>query len=145
MGEADKVEVKAVESSPKVKVSELKEASQERVRPCDDKSDSETSEEEWEASEDEEEIKPTKNVLKEMSPEKPKIAPKPVIAMKEIPSLLLMSPAVRRRGEVAPASTSVTVTASIRLPPPPSCRPPPPPISPPVPATKAKQVLQAEE
>jgi len=144
-GEADKVEVKAVESSPKVKVSELKEASQERVIPCDDKSDSETSEVEWEVSEDEEEVKPTKNVLKEMSPEKPKIAPKPVIAMKEIPSLLLMSPAVRRRGEVAPASTSVTVTASIRLPPPPSCRPPPPPISPPVPATKAKQVLQAEE
>ena len=145
IAEADKVEVKVVESSPKVKVSELKEASQERVIPCDDNSDSETSEVEWEVSEDEEEVKPTKNALKEMSPEKPTIAPKPVIAMREIPSLLLMSPTVRRRGEEAPTSTSVTVTACIRLPPPPSFRPPPPPMSPPIPATKAKQVLKAEK
>merc|ERR1712218_442415 len=75
--------------------------------------------------------------VKERSP----VAEKPLIATKEIPSLLLMSPMVRRRGETAESNSNcVSVSASIRLPPPPSFRPPPPPVSPPVPATKVKDL-----
>merc|ERR1712088_81591 len=98
-----------------------------------------SSEVEWEMSEEEEEVLPSKPIspIKERSPvrEKSSANPEPVIATKEIPSLLLMSPAVRRRGEVS-SSDCVSVSASIRLPPPPSFRPPPPPLSPPVTLTK---------
>merc|ERR1711934_558088 len=80
---------------------------------------------------------------KENTPEKcstkPVIPPKPFIPVKEIKSLLISSPVVRRRGDVT-GSSSVTVSASIRLPPPPSFRPPPPPVSPPVPASKVKDL-----
>merc|ERR1712112_208015 len=92
-------------------------------------------------SEDEDDCKGTSPV-KERSPvtEKPLSKPEPVIA-KEIPSLLLMSPMVRRRGEtVSENSNCVSVSASIRLPPPPSFRPPPPPVSPPVPLSKVKDL-----
>merc|ERR1719507_667432 len=97
-------------------------------------------------SDDEEAGVPSKatSPIKEMGPavtEKPLSKPEPVIATKEIPSLLLMSPMVRRRGETADSNSNcVSVSASIRLPPPPSFRPPPPPVSPPVPGTKVKSV-----
>merc|ERR1712029_328545 len=96
-------------------------------------------------SEDEVEVVPSKapSPVKERSPvtEKPLSKPEPVIATKEIPSLLLMSPMVRRRGETSESNSNcVSVSASIRLPPPPSFRPPPPPVSPPVPATKVKDL-----
>merc|ERR1712059_50497 len=62
--------------------------------------------------------------------------------MGEIPSLMF-SPVVRRRGGADGCSTSsVTVSASIRLPPPPSFRPPPPPVSPPIPAAKVKDIVK---
>ena len=151
--EAEETEVKVKESDSKVKVSELETAALPRrsVSPSNNCASESSSEVEWEMSEDEEEevvpSKPTSPV-KEKScavKEEPLSKPEPVIATKEIPSLLLMSPMVRRRGEVAPQSTSVSVSASIRLPPPPSFRPPPPPVSPPVPATKVKGMLTKEE
>jgi len=81
---------------------------------------------------------------KENTPEKclnkPVIPPKPFIPVKEMKSLLISSPVVRRRGETSVGSSSITVCASIRLPPPPSFRPPPPPVSPPVPLSKVKDL-----
>jgi len=81
---------------------------------------------------------------KENTPEKclnkPVIPPKPFIPVKEMKSLLISSPVVRRRGETSVGSSSITVSASIRLPPPPSFRPPPPPVSPPVPLSKVKDL-----
>merc|ERR1712080_745101 len=80
--------------------------------------------------------------IKEKTPEKclnkPVIPPKPFIPVKEMKSLLISSPVVRRRGETV-GSSSITVSASIRLPPPPSFRPPPP-ASPPVPLSKVKDL-----
>merc|ERR1712089_26565 len=58
---------------------------------------------------------------KEDTPEKclnkPVIPPKPFIPVKEMKSLLISSPVVRRRGETSVGSSSITVSASIRLPP----------------------------
>merc|ERR1719222_695423 len=147
--EAEETEVKVKESESKVKVSEEVETSalpRRSVSPSNNCASESSSEVEWELSDDEEAGVPSKatSPIKEMSPavtEKPLSKPEPVIATKEIPSLLLMSPMVRRRGEtVASNSNCVSVSASIRLPPPPSFRPPPPPVSPPVPATKVKSV-----
>lgn len=165
--EEEKAEVKAKESDLMDNELEAKKVSQD-ISLCGDESSSEV---DWESSEDEEEIVPkkasvqkvsekkaaptleelkkqalarketTQPAKKERSPEKPPVPPKPVI--KEIPSLLLMSPMVRRRGEEAPSSShSISVSASIRLPPPPSCRPPPPPVSPPVTVSKAKTLMK---
>lgn len=167
--EDEKTAVKAKESDLMVNELEAKNVSQD-ISLCGDESSSEV---EWESSEDEEEIAPqkasvqkvsekkaaptleelkkraldrkatTQPAKKEKSPEKPPVPPKPVI--KEIPSLLLMSPVVRRRGEEAPSSShSLSVSASIRLPPPPSCRPPPPPVSPPVTVSKAKTLMKED-
>jgi len=146
--EAEETEVKVKESNSKVNVSELETAALQRrsVSPSNNCASESSSEVEWDASEDEVEVVPSKasSPVKERSPvtEKPLSKPEPVIATKEIPSLLLMSPMVRRRGETAAVSDSncVSVSASIRLPPPPSFRPPPPPVSPPVPATKVKDL-----
>jgi len=148
--EAEETEVKVEESDSKVnEVSEVETAALPRrsVSPSNNCASESSSEVEWEMSDDEEAGVPSKatSPIKEMSPavtEKPLSKPEPVIATKEIPSLLLMSPMVRRRGETASDSNSncVSVSASIRLPPPPSFRPPPPPVSPPVPATKVKDL-----
>merc|ERR1719291_1031456 len=145
--EAEETEVKVKESESKVKVSEQVETSAlpwRSVSPSNNCASESSSEVEWEMSDDEEAGVPSKatSPVKERSPEKPLSKPEPVIATKEIPSLLLMSPMVRRRGETASESNSncVSVSASIRLPPPPSFRPPPPPVSPPVPATKVKDI-----
>merc|ERR1712180_58318 len=58
---------------------------------------------------------------KENTPEKclnkPVIPPKPFIPVKEMKSLLISSPVVRRRGETSVGSSSITVSASIRQPP----------------------------
>merc|ERR1712243_241558 len=129
-----------------------------------------SSEVEWEVSDDEEveaiveekevirEVKEKTPNVKENTPEekletakrkentpekclnKPVIPPKPFIPVKEMKSLLISSPVVRRRGETSVGSSSITVCASIRLPPPPSFRPPPPPVSPPVPLSKVKDL-----
>merc|ERR1712233_34713 len=141
--EAEETEVKVKESDSKVKVSEVETAALPRrsVSPSNNCASESSSEVEWGTSDDEDDCKATSPV-KERSPvtEKPLSKPEPVIA-KEIPSLLLMSPMVRRRGEtVSENSNCVSVSASIRLPPPPSFRPPPPPVSPPVPATKVKDL-----
>merc|ERR1712037_672377 len=143
--EAEETEVKVEESDSKVnEVSEVETAALPRrsVSPSNNCANESSSEVEWEMSDDEEVVVPAKasSPVKERSPATEK--PEPVIATKEIPSLLLMSPMVRRRGETAaePNSNCVSVSASIRLPPPPSFRPPPPPVSPPVPATKVKSV-----
>merc|ERR1712226_408438 len=141
--EAEKTEVKVKESDSKVKVSEVETAALPRrsVSPSNNCANESSSEVEWGMSDDEDNCKATSPV-KERSPvtEKPLSKPEPVIA-KEIPSLLLMSPMVRRRGEtVSENSNCVSVSASIRLPPPPSFRPPPPPVSPPVPASKVKDL-----
>jgi len=166
--EAEETEVKVEESDSKVNLSEPETATLPAARrstspsnnqsadsklparrsasPTNISASESSSEVEWEASEDEEEVvskKKSPGPVKEKSPSSN--MSEPVIATKEIPSLLLMSPMVRRRGEEAPQSTSVSVSASIRLPPPPSFRPPPPPVSPPVPATKAKVLLTKEE
>merc|ERR1712115_315243 len=81
---------------------------------------------------------------KENTPEKclnkPVIPPKPFIPVKEMKSLLISSPVVRRRGDTSVGSSSITVSASIRLPPPPSFGLPPPPVSPPVPLSKVKDL-----
>merc|ERR1712210_357004 len=147
--EAEETEVKVEESDSKVnEVSEVETAALPRrsVSPSNNCASESSSEVEWEMSDDEEAGVPSKatSPIKEMSPavtEKPLSKPEPVIAAKEIPSLLLMSPMVRRRGETADSNSNcVSVSASIRLPPPPSFRPPPPPVSPPVPATKVKSV-----
>merc|ERR1719447_1180909 len=146
--EAEETEVKVQESDSKVNVSELETAALSRrsVSPSNNCASESSSEVEWDVSEDEVEVVPSKapSPVKERSPvtEKPLSKPEHVIATKEIPSLLLMSPMVRRRGETAAVSDSncVSVSASIRLPPPPSFRPPPPPVSPPVPATKVKDL-----
>merc|ERR1719204_2707837 len=166
--EAEETEVKVEESESKVNLSEPETATLPAARrstspsnnqsadsklparrsasPTNISASESSSEIEWEASEDEEEVVSKKKSpvpVEENSPSSN--MSEPVIATKEIPSLLLMSPMVRRRGEEAPQSTSVSVSASIRLPPPPSFRPPPPPVSPPVPATKAKVLLTKEE
>merc|ERR1712037_819619 len=147
--EAEETEVKVKESESKVKVSEQVETSalpRRSVSPSNNCASESSSEVEWEMSDDEEAGVPSKatSPIKEMGPavtEKPLSKPEPVIATKEIPSLLLMSPMVRRRGETADSNSNcVSVSASIRLPPPPSFRPPPPPVSPPVPAAKVKSV-----
>merc|ERR1712181_108979 len=145
MGEAEETEVKVKESDSKVKVSELETArrSVSLSNYCASESSSEV---EWEMSEEEEEVVPSKptSPVKENScvvvEEEPLSKREPVIATKEIPSLLLMSPMVRRRGETVSNSNCVSVSANIRLPPPPSFRPPPPPVSPPVPANKVKDL-----
>merc|ERR1711934_210193 len=140
-------EVKVEESDSKVnEVSEVETAALPRrsVSPSNNCPSESSSEVAWEMSDDEEVDIPAKasSPVKERSPATEK--PEPVIATKEIPSLLLMSPMVRRRGETAAEANSncVSVSASIRLPPPPSFRPspPPPPVSPPVPAAKVKSV-----
>jgi len=143
--EAEETEVKVEESDSKVnEVSEVETAALPRrsVSPSNNCPSESSSEVEWEMSDDEEVVVPAKasSPVKERSPATEK--PEPVIATKEIPSLLLMSPMVRRRGETAAEANSncVSVSASIRLPPPPSFRPPPPPVSPPVPAAKVKSV-----
>ena len=142
--EAEETEVKVEESDSKVnEVSEVETAALPRrsVSPSNNCPSESSSEVAWEMSDDEEVDVPAKasSPVKERSPATEK--PEPVIATKEIPSLLLMSPMVRRRGETAePNSSCVSVSASIRLPPPPSFRPPPPPVSPPVPAAKVKSV-----
>jgi len=143
--EAEETEVKVEESDSKVnEVSEVETAALPRrsVSPSNNCPSESSSEVEWEMSDDEEAVVPAKasSPVKERSPATEK--PEPVIATKEIPSLLLMSPMVRRRGETAAEANSncVSVSASIRLPPPPSFRPPPPPVSPPVPAAKVKSV-----
>merc|ERR1712083_1124605 len=142
--EAEEAEVKVGESECKVNASERETATlpERSLRSPSNASES-SSEVEWEMSEEEEEVLPSKPIspIKERSPVREKSSAKPehVIATKEIPSLLLMSPAVRRRGETS-SSNCVSVSASIRLPPPPSFRPPPPPLSPPVPATKVKDL-----
>merc|ERR1712192_245452 len=143
MGEAEETEVKVKESDSKVKVSEL-ETARRSVSPSNNCASESSSEVEWEMSEDEEEIVPSKptSPVKENScevEEGPLSKREPVIATKEIPSLLLMSPMVRRRGETVSNSNCVSVSANIRLPPP-SFSPPPPPVSPPVPATKVKDL-----
>jgi hypothetical protein len=136
-----KPDAKVMESASKVKAATAEGTDKEGLMSrCDSAASEFSSEVGWEESEDEE-----VPVVKENSPEKPLVPSKPVISTKEIPSLLLMSPAVRRRGDVAESSTTVSVSSTIRLPPPPSFRPPPPPISPPVPATTAKEKLQAAE
>merc|ERR1719397_1103691 len=94
--EAKETEVKVKESDSKVKVSELETAALPRRS-----------------------VSPSKNCAVK---EEPLSKPEPVIATKEIPSLLLMSPMVRRRGETVSNSNCVSVSASIRLPPPPSFR-----------------------
>merc|ERR1712083_80167 len=138
--EAEEAEVKVGESECKVNASEAETATlpERSLRSPSNASES-SSEVEWEMSEEEEEVLPSKPIspIKERSPvrEKSSAKPEPVIATKEIRSLLLMSPAVRRRGETS-SSNCVSVSASIRLPPPPSFRPPPPPLSPPVTVTK---------
>jgi len=143
--EAEETEVKVEESDSKVnEVSEVETAALPRrsVSPSNNCPSESSSEVEWEMSDNEEVVVPAKasSPVKERSPATEK--PEPVIATKEIPSLLLMSPMVRRRGETAAEANSncVSVSASIRLPPPPSFRPPPPPVSPPVPAAKVKSV-----
>merc|ERR1719204_979323 len=166
--EAEETEVKVEESESKVNLSEPETATLPAARkstspsnnqsadsklparrsasPTNISASESSSEVEWDASEDEEEVvskKKSPGPVEEKSPSSN--MSEPVIATKEIPSLLLMSPMVRRRGEEAPQSTSVSVSASIRLPPPPSFRPPPPPLSPPVSATKAKGLLTKEE
>merc|ERR1712083_100178 len=137
--EAEEAEVKVGESERKVNASEAETATlPERSLMSPSNASESSSEVEWEMSEEEEEeVLPSKPIspIKERSPVREKANPEPVIATKEIPSLLLMSPAVRRRGEVS-SSNCVSVSASIRLPPPPSFRPPPPPLSPPVTLTK---------
>jgi len=145
--EAEETKVKVEESDSKVKVSELETAALPRrsVSPSNNCASESSSEVEWELSEDEEAVVHSKatSPVKERSPvaEKPLSKAEPVIATKEIPSLLLMSPMLRRRGETSVSdSNCVSVSASIRLPPPPSFRPPPPPVSPPVPATKVKDL-----
>jgi len=142
--EAEETEVKVKESDSKVKVSEL-ETARRSVSPSNNCASESSSEVEWEMSEEEEEVVPSKptSPVKEKScevEEEPLSKREPVIATKEIPSLLLMSPMVRRRGETVSNSNCVSVSANIRLPPPPSFRPPPPPVSPPVPATKVKDL-----
>jgi len=145
--EAEETEVKVKESDSKVKVSELEIAPVPRrsVSPSNNCASESSSEVEWEMSEEEEEVVPSKptSPVKEKScevEEEPLSKREPVIATKEIPSLLLMSPMVRRRGETVSNSNCVSVSANIRLPPPPSFRPPPPPVSPPVPANKVKDL-----
>jgi len=145
--EAEETKVEVKESDSKVNVSELETAALPRrsASPPNNCASESSSEVEWEMSDDEVEVLPSKSLspVKERTPvtEKPLSKPEPVIATKEIPSLLLMSPMVRRRGETAVSdSNCVSVSASIRLPPPPSFRPPPPPVSPPVPATKVKDL-----
>ena len=143
--EAEEAEVKVGESECKVNPSERETATlpKERSLMSPSNASESSSEVEWEMSEEEEEVLPSKPIspIKERSPvrEKSSANPEPVIATKEIPSLLLMSPAVRRRGETS-SSNCVSVSASIRLPPPPSFRPPPPPLSPPVTLTKVKDL-----
>ena len=142
--EAEEAEAKVGESECKVNASEPETATlPERSLMSPSNASESSSEVEWEMSEEEEEVLPSKPIspIKERSPvrEKSSANPEPVIATKEIPSLLLMSPAVRRRGEVS-SSNCVSVSASIRLPPPPSFRPPPPPLSPPVTLTKVKDL-----
>merc|ERR1712192_321932 len=143
--EAEETEVKVKESDSKVKVSEL-ETARRSVSPSNNCASESSSEVEWEMSEEEEEVVPSKptSPVKENScvvvEEEPLSKREPVIATKEIPSLLLMSPMVRRRGETVSNSNCVSVSANIRLPPPPSFRPPPPPVSPPVPANKVKDL-----
>ena len=128
-------EVRVKESDPKVKAaSPPKDACPERVNENIDNLAREPSTED----------KNTVLLTKEMSPEKPPVPPKPVIVMKEIPSLLLMTPVVRRR-EVVESANSVTVSASIRLPPPPSFRPPPPPMSPPTVRASKEEESESEE
>merc|ERR1712192_239301 len=142
--EAEETEVKVKESDSKVKVSEL-ETARRSVSPSNNCASESSSEVEWDMSEEEEEVVPSKptSPVKEKScevEEEPLSKREPVIATKEIPSLLLMSPMVRRRGETVSNSNCVSVSANIRLPPPPSFRPPPPPVSPPVPANKVKDL-----
>merc|ERR1712181_13677 len=142
--EAEETEVKVKESDSKVKVSEL-ETARRSVSPSNNCASESSSEVEWDMSEEEEEVVPCKptSQVKEKScevEEEPLSKREPVIATKEIPSLLLMSPMVRRRGETVSNSNCVSVSANIRLPPPPSFRPPPPPVSPPVPANKVKDL-----
>merc|ERR1712112_38643 len=151
------------EELPKDNKSPLKETSTINATTDADNSDCEAaSEVEWEVSDDEEveaivEEKEVIREVKEKTPDekletakrkentpekclnKPVIPPKPFIPVKEMKSLLISSPVVRRRGETSVGSSSITVCASIRLPPPPSFRPPPP-VSPPVPLSKVKDL-----
>jgi len=130
------------------KVSEINKTTKESSTTSSVSSDSD-SDVEWEMSEEEEAPKikektPDTVPVKEKTPEKcptpPVISTEPVIPAKEISSLMF-SPVVRRRGVVdVAAGNSVSVSASIRLPPPPSFRPPPPPMSPPVPVSKVKEI-----
>merc|ERR1719341_3243831 len=119
--EAEETEVRVKESESNVKVSETSALPRRSVSPSNNCASESSSEVEWEMSEDEEEevvpSKPTSPV-KEKScavKEEPLSKPEPVIATKEIPSLLLMSPMVRRRGETVSNSNCVSVSASIRL------------------------------
>merc|ERR1711936_1110949 len=104
--EAEEAEVKVGESECKVNASEPETATlPERSLMSPSNASESSSEVEWEMSEEEEEVLPSKPIspIKERSPVREKSSAKPehVIATKEIPSLLLMSPAVRRRGETS--------------------------------------------
>merc|ERR1712192_26846 len=113
--EAEETEVKVKESDSKVKVSEL-ETARRSVSPSNYCASESSSEVEWEMSEEEEEVVPSKptSPVKENScvvvEEEPLSKREPVIATKEIPSLLLMSPMVRRRGETVSNSNCVSVS-----------------------------------
>merc|ERR1712192_211344 len=92
--EAEETEVKVKESDSKVKVSEL-ETARRSVSPSNNCASESSSEVEWDMSEEEEEVVPSKptSPVKENScvvvEEEPLSKREPVIATKEIPSLLL--------------------------------------------------------
>merc|ERR1712080_216668 len=139
------------EEIPKENISPMKETKINSTTDADNVDSEASSEVEWEVSDDEEveatveekentpEVKEKTPEVKEKTPEeqletakikektpekclnKPVIPPKPFIPVKEMESLLISSPVVRRRGETV-GSSSITVSASIRLPPPPSFR-----------------------
>merc|ERR1712192_323458 len=116
--EAEETEVKVKESDSKVKVSEL-ETARRSVSPSNNCASESSSEVDWDMSEEEEDVVPSKptSPVKENScevEEEPLSKREPVIATKEIPSLLLMSPMVRRRGETVSNSNCVSVSANIR-------------------------------